>query len=190
MAVQAEYTPTHPGQAASFQPTTVKVWDPFVRIFHWSLVTLFVAAYMTGDMSGKTHDNIGYGVLALVAARVVWGLVGPRHARFSDVVRGPRTVLVFLRDSLRLKAPRYIGHNPAGGAMVLALIAVIAVICGSGVMMTLDAFWGEQWVEDLHVYATWTAIGLVVLHVAGVVLASVEHRENLVGAMFTGRKRP
>lgn len=183
----AHIEPMHTSQAAP--PESVPVWDPFVRIFHWSLVTLFVVCYVTGDEWGDLHEAAGYVVAGLLVSRVLWGLVGPKHARFADFVRSPATVLAFLRDTLRLKAPRYIGHNPAGGAMVLALIATIGVICGTGVMMGMDAFWGEQWVEDLHVGATWVTIGLVVLHVAGVLLASIEHRENLVRSMFNGRKR-
>lgn len=194
MLTQATSTRVPAGPAAQDRaenaPETIPVWDPFVRLFHWSLVALFVFCYISGDGLIDLHETAGYVIAALLGARVVWGFVGTRHARFADFVRGPRAVAGFLMATLRLRAPRHVGHNPAGGAMVLALIATITVICASGVMMGMDAFWGEQWVEDLHVYATWTAIGLVVLHVAGVILASIEHRENLVRAMFTGRKRP
>lgn len=168
---------------------TVRVWDPFVRIFHWSLVTLFAFCYATSDHWEDYHEAAGYLIILLLALRVVWGLVGSPHARFSDFIYRPATVLSFLRASLRMKAPRYLGHNPAGGAMVVALIAMVAVICASGVMMGMDAFWGEEWVEDLHELAVWAAIGLICLHLVGVIIASLEHGENLVRSMVTGRKR-
>jgi len=171
------------------RPVTQKVWDPFVRIFHWSLLGLFVFAWFTGDEWQKAHEWAGYAVAGLVAARVLWGIVGSRHARFSDFVYRPSTVFAFLRDTIAMKAKRYRGHNPAGGMMVLALLVSIAVICASGYMMTLDMFWGEQWIETVHKLAVNATLGLIVLHVAGVILASFEHGENLVKSMITGRKR-
>lgn len=171
------------------QQSTVMVWDPFVRVFHWSLVGLFVFCFATGDVWEHPHEWAGYAIAGLVGSRVVWGLLGPRHARFSDFVYRPAVILGFLRDSLRFRAKRYFGHNPAGGAMVLALLGSMAAICTTGVMMGMDAFWGVAWVENLHVAASWGAIVLIVLHIGGVLLASIEHRENLVRAMLTGRKR-
>ncbi len=170
-------------------PKMVKVWDPFVRLFHWSLVGLFTLAYLSGDRWDDLHETVGYVIIGLLLGRIVWGFFGSRYARFSSFIYRPAAVLGFLRDSLQLKGKRYLGHNPAGGAMVVSLIVVILVICASGVMMGMDAFWGEQWVEDLHKAATWTALGLVALHLVGVLLASVEHRENLVKSMLTGFKR-
>lgn len=170
-------------------PATVKVWDPFVRIFHWSLVALFAFAFLTGDEWQNPHELAGYAIAGLVAARILWGLFGSRHARFSDFVRSPLRILGFLKDTATLSAPRYLGHNPAGGAMVIALLAAVGVIAATGYMMTTDAYWGVGWVEEAHEIAAWATLGLVALHVAGVVLASVEHRENLVRAMITGRKR-
>lgn len=180
-------TATESGGASP--PETVRVWDPFVRVFHWSLVSLFAFAFVTGDEWDSAHEKAGYAIAALVALRVAWGFFGTRHARFSDFVRGPRAVVAFLRDSVMLRAPRHLGHNPAGGAMVLALFAAIAVIATTGFMMTTDAFWGVEWVEEAHESAVYATLGLIALHVGGVVLASLEHGENLVKAMFTGRKR-
>ena len=170
-------------------PGEVRVWDPFVRLFHWSLVGLFAFAFVTGDEWTKPHETAGYIIAGLIAARLVWGLVGPRHARFTSFVKGPQTTAGFLADTLRMKARRYIGHNPAGAVMVLALIVAVTTIVATGYMMTTDAFWGVGWVEDVHEAATFGTLGLIGLHVAGVVIASLEHKENLVRAMFTGRKR-
>ena len=170
-------------------PATVKVWDVFVRFFHWSLVALFVTAYSTGDEIERVHITAGYAIAALLALRIGWGFVGPRHARFRTFVRSPRDVLEYLRAAARFRAPRYLGHNPAGGAMIIALFTILAGTCVTGWMMTTDAFWGARWVEELHAAMADLAVGLILLHVLGVVVASFEHRENLVKAMMTGRKR-
>jgi cytochrome b len=168
---------------------TVRVWDPLVRIFHWSLVGLFAFSYFTGDEWKKAHIYSGYAVMGLIAFRVIWGLVGSRHARFKDFLYSPRTILAFLGDTVRMRAKRYLGHNPAGGVMVFALLLTVSAIAGTGYMMTTDAYWGVEWVEEVHEAAVNVALGLIALHVLGVVLASLEHRENLVRSMLTGRKR-
>ncbi|MBR0914617.1 cytochrome b/b6 domain-containing protein [Bradyrhizobium japonicum] len=170
-------------------PATVKVWDPFVRIFHWSLVSLFILAYATGDEIERVHVAAGYAIAGLLAARVVWGFIGPQHARFLNFVRPPREVLAYLRDMAMLRAPRYIGHNPAGGAMIVALLVALVGTCVTGYMMTRDAYWGSKLVEHIHEFLANLTIGLVVAHVVGVLIASFEHRENLVASMITGRKK-
>ena len=167
----------------------VQVWDPFVRIFHWSLVGLFVLAFVTGDETEWLHLTAGYAIAVLIVLRIIWGFVGSRHARFSDFVCAPRQVTDYVRGAIRLRAPRHLGHNPAGGAMIIALLTMLIGISATGFMMTTDAFWGAQWVEDLHEGLVYVTLGLIALHVAGVVFASVEHGENLVKAMITGRKR-
>jgi cytochrome b len=170
-------------------PGPVKVWDLFVRVFHWSLVITFAAAWCTGGIWDQPHLSAGYFVLALILVRIVWGFVGTRHALFSDFVCSPPVILRYTRDMLHMQVPRYLGHNPAGGAMIIALLATLAVLCVTGIMMTTDAFWGVQWVDDLHATASNIALVLVALHVGGVVFSSIEHGENLVRAMVTGFKR-
>ncbi|WP_442579295.1 cytochrome b/b6 domain-containing protein [Mesorhizobium sp. ASY16-5R] len=171
------------------RPAMVKVWDPLVRLFHWSLVGGFAFAYFTGDEWKDAHIVAGYIVGGLVVFRVLWGLVGPRNARFTSFVRGPSTTLGYLRSALAFRAPRYLGHNPAGGAMIVALLVATATIATTGYMMTTDAFWGVEWVEEVHTTTVYLTLGLIVLHIGGVLLASIEHGENLVSAMFTGKKR-
>ena len=106
------------------------------------------------------------------------------------VTKLERAVLAYTHDVALLRAPRYLGHNPAGGAMVVALIVMLIGTCATGYMMTTGSFWGAKWVEEVHETFANLTIGLVVVHVLGVLVASFEHRENLVKAMITGRKRP
>jgi cytochrome b len=170
-------------------PATVKVWDPFVRVFHWTLLTLFVIAFATGDEVEGVHIAAGYGIAALLTLRLIWGLVGPDRARFSSFVRSPRDVAAYLRDVASFRAPRYLGHNPAGGAMIVALLATLIGTAATGYMMTTDAYWGAKWVEKLHEALANGTLVLAGLHVLGVAASSLLHRENLVKAMWTGRKR-
>lgn len=171
------------------RPALVKVWDPFVRLFHWALVGFFAFSFLTGDEWKDAHIVSGYIIGALVTLRVLWGLVGSEHARFSSFIYSPLTVLRFLADTAAMRAKRYLGHNPAGGAMVIALLLMISGIVTTGYMMTTDAYWGIEWVEDTHKVLVYSTLVLIGIHIAGVVLASLEHRENLVRAMITGRKR-
>jgi len=170
-------------------PDSVPVWDGFVRLFHWSLLAAFALAYATGDEIEKVHIAAGYTIAALLVLRVVWGFVGPRHARFASFVRPPGEMLADLGDAVRLRSRRHLGHTPAGAAMILALIAMLGATCITGVMMTTSAYWGAEWVEELHEALANATLALIALHVAGVILVSFGHRENLVKAMITGRKR-
>jgi len=169
---------------------TVKVWDIAVRLFHWSLVFTFAFAFLSAEFSEKLHELSGYIIIGLISFRLTWGLVGPRHARFTDFVKSPAKILAYMRDMKAGKAKRYLGHNPAGGAMVIALLLALATITATGFAMTTNAFWGVKWIEELHELAANGTLVLVALHVGGVILASLEHRENLVKAMITGEKRP
>jgi cytochrome b len=163
-------------------PATVKVWDLFVRVFHWSLASLFVIAYATGDEVERVHVAAGYAIAGLIVLRVAWGVLGPHYARFNTFVRTPHEVCAYLRNAALLKSPRYLGHNPAGGVMILALLAMLAGTCITAYMMTTDAFWGAKWLEHIHEVLANLTVVLIVLHVLGVLFASFEHRENLVKA--------
>lgn len=170
-------------------PAEIRVWDPLVRIFHWSLVALFVFAFATGDELDLAHEIAGYAVFGLVVFRIVWGFVGTEHARFGDFVRRPSQVRAYLAEAVRFRGRRYIGHNPAGGAMIVLLLMMLLVISATGIALTTQAFWGSKWVEAAHEAAVNLTLCLIGLHLIGVAVSSLSHGENLVRAMVTGRKR-
>lgn len=180
---------------------TLRVWDPVVRIGHWALVIAFFTAYFTEDDFLAQHVWAGYVVTAVVAVRIVWGFVGTGHARFGDFLYSPAAVLRYLTGLFRFRADRYVGHSPAGGAMVFVLLLALIVTAVSGLVLyaiednagplagMVAAGASEDFWEELHEFFANFTLVLVVLHVLGVILASRVHRENLVRAMFTGRKR-
>ncbi|MBK1620024.1 hypothetical protein CKO42_16565 [Lamprobacter modestohalophilus] len=237
------------------QPDSIQVWDIFVRVFHWTLAVGFFVAYFSEDVQ-LLHVWTGYLIGVLVLARIIWGFVGPQHARFSDFAFPLKAVLAYLIDLVRFKAIRHIGHSPAGAVMVWALLAGLLAIVGSGLVLyaleenagplagfvSTDEFnqgaapfalvstaqadddddeehaergergkageragegyaergsgqreaheGAEELWEELHeVFANLVLI-LVLLHIVGVVFASIVTRENLPRSMVTGRKRP
>ena len=176
--------PSTPGRRS------MQVWDPFVRVFHWLVVTGFAVNYFELVRSGKLpHQVIGYGVLALVVARILWGFLGPRRARFADFVRRPAAVRRHLGEILAHRDRRYLGHNPAGGAMVVALLVATILVGATGWLNTTDWFFGSDFMEEAHELLANVMLALAGLHILGVLHASWRHRENLVLSMVTGRKR-
>jgi len=167
----------------------VRVWDPFVRLFHWSLVVSFAVAWLTAHSWDDLHMLAGFAAGGLVLLRVAWGFVGTPHARFSSFVRRPQTVIAYIKAILTGTEARHLGHNPAGGAMIIALMATMVATAFTGWLLTTDTFWGVTWMQHLHHWSADAVLLLVVGHLAGVALASVRHRENLVTAMIVGRKR-
>lgn len=170
-------------------PATVRVWDPVVRLFHWGLVLSIAVAWGTDHASQDLHQFAGYAAATLVMIRLLWGVIGTPHARFSQFVRHPTTVVNYLRAMVTGRETRHIGHNPAGGAMVVALLVMTIATAVTGWMTTTDAYFGVRWVADLHGLSAHIVLLLICVHVGGVILASYRHRENLVAAMITGRKR-
>lgn len=168
---------------------TVKVWDPLIRLFHWSLVVSFAIAWLTADQWDALHEWAGYAAAALIGFRLLWGLAGPHYARFTQFIRSPRAALDYVQASIRGDEPRYVGHNPAGAIMIIALIVAMAGTALTGWMYTLDVFWGVEWVEETHEMLASLMLIMVSIHVAGVLFASLRHKENLVRSMIDGRKR-
>jgi cytochrome b len=210
----------------SHTPNEIRVWDPLVRIFHWLLVATFIVAWLTADEESRLHELAGYAVIGLVLVRVVWGFIGTRYARYSDFVYRPAAVLGYAREMLGGDPRRYIGHNPLGGMMILALLTSLLATSmtglamqqtgeGAGIFASISATVpglvapamaddddedrrdgkrnkrhkdkDEVW-EELHEFFANLTLLLVVLHISGVIVGSLMHRENLVRAMFTGRK--
>lgn len=164
------------------------VWDAPVRIFHWLLVACFAGAWLTAESEHwrLVHVTLGYTMAGLVAFRLIWGLVGTRHARFASFVRGPRAVWAYLRSLTGPQPEHHTGHNPAGALAIVGLLGLIALTAASG-FATYNELGGE-WLEEFHEVAANGLLILVGVHVAGVIAGSVVHRENLVRSMFTGRK--
>lgn len=170
-------------------PDTVRVWDIFVRVFHWSLVLTFAAVWLTSDDFVSLHEIFGYTILGLVGMRMIWGFIGGKYARFTEFVKSPATVIAYLKDTREGHAARFLGHNPAGGAMIIALLVALTITGITGWMSVTDAYWGIRWVEIVHSLSADITIILVAGHIAGVIFTSYSHGENLVRAMITGRKR-
>ncbi len=170
------------------QQRQVRVWDVIVRLFHWSLVASVALAFLTED-ARKLHEFFGYTMVGLIGLRLVWGLIGSHHARFASFVPGPRRLVSYLVDMARGRERRYLGHNPAGGAMVIALLAMLGAIGWTGYLMGTDAYFGDERLEDIHELLANILLVMIGLHVGGVILASLRHSENLVLAMITGQKR-
>jgi cytochrome b len=136
------------------------------------------------------HDVIGYVALGAVSLRIIWGFLGPQHSRFTDFVRGPKTIGTYLMKNLHGTAPRYIGHNPAAAIMMLLLMALVMSLGVTGYLMGTDRFWGEEWLEDLHDLLANALLVLSLVHAVAAIVESLRHRENLILSMVTGRKRP
>ncbi len=200
----------------------IRVWDPLVRLFHWSLVVAFIVAWLSGEEESLVHVYAGYAILGLVGFRIVWGLVGPRYARFSNFLYSPGRTARYMRSLLSRNPEHYTGHNPAGGWMIMLLLGslLIAVYTGlevygaEGQGPLAGGSPGVEWIataradadsddehdsghedgaeefwEELHEFSANLTLFLVFVHIAGVLVGSYVHRENLVWAMITGRKR-
>jgi len=184
------------------KPSQIKVWDPVVRFFHWSLVSAFLIAYITEEDLLSIHTWAGYLIVVLLVVRIIWGFIGTHYARFSDFVHSPSTIIQFLKNTLALRAKRYLGHNPAGGAMVMLLIFSLLATTTSGILLLgaeeqagpvahwftqAGGFWGKA-LEELHEFFANFTLLLVFIHIAGVIVESLIHKENLVSAMLNGFK--
>ncbi|MCM5554491.1 cytochrome b/b6 domain-containing protein [Pleomorphomonas sp. NRK KF1] len=170
-------------------PRTVRVWDPVVRLFHWTVVIAVVLNLFVLKPGRLYHRYAGYVVIGAVLIRLVWGFVGTRHARFADFFPTPRRLACYLKALFRGQEPRFLGHNPAAAVMMLALMVLLLAVGATGWMMTLDAFWGEEWLEELHEGFANAIMVLALVHAAAAIVESLRHRENLVWSMVTGRKR-
>lgn len=199
---------------------TIQVWDILIRTFHWSLVVSFVIAYLTAEEENIWHIYSGYAVLGLIIFRVIWGLIGSKYARFGNFIYSPGVVIQYIKELIEKRPKHYVGHNPAGGYMIMALILSLFVVSVSGlkvyaveeglgplalinaeITITNNAYADqdenndghddheEEFWEEIHEVSTNFTLFLIFLHIAGVLVSSRLHDENLVKAMITGKKK-
>jgi cytochrome b len=181
---------------------TINVWDVLIRIFHWSLVGFFTLAYLTEgeDWWMTIHSYAGYSILILLVFRLLWGVIGTHYARFSNFVTRPKDALVYLKQLAAGNAKDYLGHNPAGALMIIALIVSIAITGFSGIALyatdgygplatSFLATWPAGALKEVHEFFANFTVFLVVIHIGGVIVSSLLHKENLIRAMVTGKKQ-
>lgn len=203
----------------------IRVWDLFIRIFHWGLVVAFSIAYLSAEEENIWHIYSGYAVLGLVLMRLLWGIIGGKYARFTDFLYAPGTVSIYLKSLSERKPVHYVGHNPLAGWMVVALLLCLLVVTVSGLKVYAieegrgplaqsnsefslvsnayaskphgdrhekdekhEANGAEEFWEEIHEVSTYVMLFLIGLHITGVIISSLLHRENLVKAMITGKK--
>jgi cytochrome b len=189
---------------ADIKDQRIRVWDLPVRLFHWVLVALMTTSYLTGRAGGDwmtLHFLSGYAILTLILFRIAWGVVGSTTARFSNFVKGPAAAFGHLRELLGKHGPHDAGHNPMGGAMVVAMLFAVLLQTLAG-LFSADTDTGivngplahlipDKWIDRVtHFHGFWVNVLLVMvaLHVLAVVTYLVWKRQNLVGAMLTGHK--
>ena len=165
-----------------------KVWDPLIRIFHWSLVAGFTANALFVDGEANLHEVIGYAILALILVRLLWGVIGPRYARFSSFPPDPVAAIGQVAEIVSKRKTVHLGHSPLGALMIYNLFLSIIAIIVTGWLMTTTTYWGVEWVEEAHeVMVTWAELSILV-HIAAVMFESLRIQVNLPKAMVTGYK--
>jgi cytochrome b len=177
------------GAGASDRDGTVQVWDPVVRAFHWVVVAGCLLNLFVLDEGSTGHEVAGYVVAAALVIRLIWGFVGTRYARFADFFPTPTRVAAYVVAVLRGREPRMLGHNPLAAIMMIVLLMLLAGVTATGIMMGLGAFWGEEWLEELHEALANLIMVLAGVHAAAALYESRRHGENLIWSMITGRKR-
>jgi len=181
---------------------SIKVWDIFIRFFHWSLVLTFFIGYLTEDDFMTLHTVAGYSIIALICLRLIWGFIGTEHARFKDFIYPLSVVKKFITNTLSANSKRYLGHNPAGGLMILMMLVSLVLTSITGVIvegMENSGPFAEQLhnsgemledvFEEIHEFFANFSLLLIFIHIAGVIVESIIHKENLIKSMVTGLKR-
>lgn len=168
----------------------IRVWDRFVRFFHWSLVSCVLINFFIVDDGETLHQWLGYFATTLVLARIVWGFIGSEHARFADFFPTPKRLRTHLSALLAGRADPHPGHNPLGAMMMLALITLVLALGITGYLQGTDMFWGEEWLQELHETLATTLIAFAGLHALAAIVMSRVERTNLILAMITGVKKP
>ena len=165
----------------------ILVWDWPVRIGHWLLVSAFIVAWLTGESEAwrLVHVWAGGVMVGVILFRLVWGIVGTRHAQFRSFLRGPQAVMAYLRGLLQKAPNSYPGHNAAGGWSIIMLLALGLATGGSGWWLYQGA--GDVW-EEIHEGLASAMLLMVLIHITGVIVSGFIHQENLPRAMVDGYK--
>jgi cytochrome b len=166
----------------------ILVWDMPTRVFHWLLAFSFAGAFLTADSERlrNVHVGLGYTMLGLLAFRLLWGIGGTRYARFSSFAFGPRRVGSYIKSVLTFSPQHFVGHNPAGSWAIYAMLG-LGLLTGVTGYAAYNEIGGE-WLGDVHESAANVFLAIVIVHVAGVIVGSLIHRENLVRSMWNGYK--
>ncbi len=169
--------------------TRLRVWDLPTRLFHWSLVAIFAAAFITAESEKlrDIHVIAGYTLAGLITFRLLWGFVGGAYSRFAEFLPTPGTVIGYLKSLLKGNPQHHVGHNPAGAVAIFLLLGFGIAATVSGWAVYEDT--GGRLMEELHEGASNGMMAIVLIHIAGVIVSSWLHRENLVLAMITGWKK-
>jgi len=167
----------------------VMVWDIFVRIFHWSLVICVLLNQLVLEAGSTVHRLTGYVAVVLVLARVVWGFVGSPYARFADFFPTPSRLILHVKALFQGQHLQYIGHNPLAALMMLGMMALVLSLGVTGWMQGTGAFFGEEWVIDLHELLADVLLVAACLHATAALVMGRLERVRLVRAMITGIKQ-
>ena len=166
----------------------ILVWDVPTRVFHWLLVLSFTAAFLTAESERNRdiHVTFGYIMLGLLAFRLIWGFFGTRYARFGSFLFGPAEVVAYLKSLFKRKPAHYAGHNPAG-SVAIWLLLMLGIAAGVSGVLVYEEIGGDV-MEGMHEFVSYAMLTVVAVHIMGVMVSSLMHRENLVRAMITGWK--
>lgn len=168
----------------------IKVWDLFIRVCHWSLVTIVVSNLWINEEGDPWHNWLGYAACGLIFLRFIWGFIGGPHVRWSAFFPTTKRLKEFFPLFIKGKEPRQLTHNPIAAIGMISMLILVILLGVTGYMMEeIDVFFGEDWVEEAHSYLSNILLAFMIIHVLGVLLASFRHRENLILAMFTGKKK-
>lgn len=169
---------------------TEKLWDPLIRVFHWSLVFIFFANYLFNEEGDDWHQWLGYAAVVWLAIRFFWGFFGRGAARWADFFPTPTRLAEHTRALVRGQPYHRMGHSPLGGlVMILMMLCFLGLGITGYMMEEIDYFWGEDWVENLHGWIANTLLALVIAHVLAALFESYRLKENLPLSMVTGKRR-
>lgn len=170
--------------------STEKLWDPLIRLFHWSIAAIFFANYFINEAGEDWHQWLGYIAVAWLLVRFIWGFIGKGAARWADFFPTPQRLSVHIKALVKGEAYHRFGHSPLGGlVMILMMLCILCLGITGFMMQEVDYFWGEDWVENLHAWVADTLWILVLIHLLAALFESYRTKENLPLSMITGKRK-